>query len=47
MKARMGGLKIQSEYPSETVFAPCAADTPVHDAEGFALRPDIYDACDR
>jgi hypothetical protein len=47
MKARMGGLKIQSEYPSETVFAPCASDTPVHDAEGFALRPDVYDACDR
>ncbi len=47
IKTRMGGLKIQSEYPSETVFAPCAANPPqVHDAIGFALRPDAYDACD-
>ena len=47
IKARMGGLKIQSEYPSEIVFAPCAANPPqVHDAIGFALRPDAFDACD-
>jgi hypothetical protein len=48
IKTRMGGLKIQSEYPSETVFAPCAANPPqVHDAIGFAFRPDAFDACDR
>jgi hypothetical protein len=48
IKARMGGLKIQSEYPSEIVFAPCAANPPrVHDRIGFALRPDAGDACDR
>jgi hypothetical protein len=48
IKARMGGLKIQSEYPSETVFAPCAVNPPqLHDAIGFALRPDAFDACDR
>ena len=47
MKARMGGLKIQSEYPSEIVFAPCAANPPqVHNEIGFALRPDAFDACD-
>ncbi len=48
IKARMGGLKILSEYPSETVFAPCAVNPPqLHDAIGFALRPDSFDACDR
>jgi hypothetical protein len=48
IKTRMGGLKIQTEYPSKTVFAPCAANPPrVHDAIGFALRPDPGDACDR
>ena len=41
-KGRMGGLKIQSEYPSEMVFAPCAAV--LHDAEGFALRT-AFKAC--
>jgi hypothetical protein len=48
LKTRMGGLKIQSEYPSETVFAPCAAKLPhLHDEFGFALRPDARDVCDR
>jgi hypothetical protein len=48
IKARMGGLKIRSEYPSEIVFAPCAANPPqVHDAIGFATRPGASDACDR
>ena len=47
LKTRMGGLKIRSEYPSETVFAPCATDPrQLHDAIGFALRPDAFDACD-
>ena len=47
-KARMGGLKILSEYPADTVFTPCAVNPPqAHDARGFALRPDIYDACNR
>jgi hypothetical protein len=44
----VGGLKIQEAYPSETVFAPCAANNPrVHDANGFALRPGPEDICDR
>jgi hypothetical protein len=48
IKTRMGGLKIQSDYPSQTVFAPCAANPPLfHDPIGFALRPDVRDACDR
>jgi hypothetical protein len=48
IKTRMGGLKIQSEYPSELVFAPCAANSPrVRDAIGFTLRPGASDSCDR
>ena len=48
MKTRMGGLKILSEYPSDLVFAPCVANpAPVHDANGFALRPGSSDFCDR
>ena len=48
IKTRMGGLKIQSEYPSEIVFAPCAANyRPVRDAIGFTLRPGVTDTCDR
>jgi len=48
IKTRMGGLKIQSEYPSETVFAPCVANPrQLHDATGFALRPGASDSCDR
>jgi hypothetical protein len=44
----VGGLKIQAAYPSETVFAPCAANNPrVRDANGFALRPGAEDICDR
>ena len=47
IKTRMGGLKVQNEYPSEIVFTPCAASTAqVHDRIGFARRPDIRDACD-
>jgi hypothetical protein len=47
VKARMGGLRIQSEYPSGLVFAPCATNAPRHDATGFAMRPEAADACDR
>jgi hypothetical protein len=44
---RMGGLKLQGEYPSETVFAPCAIDRSLlHDETGFARRSDI-DGCGR
>jgi hypothetical protein len=47
IKTKMGGLKVQNEYPSEVVFAPCAAGSAqVHDRIGFARRPDIRDACD-
>lgn len=47
-KTRMGGLKIQSRYPSEIVFTPCATNNArVHDAIGFALRPGPEDTCDR
>jgi hypothetical protein len=47
-KIGMGGLKIQSDYAPEVVFAPC--DVPratTHDREGFAIRPDVYGVCDR
>jgi hypothetical protein len=49
IKTRMGGLKIQSEYPSEIVFAPCVANPhQVRDAAtGFAVRPGASDSCDR
>lgn len=48
IKTRMGGLKIRTEYPSETIFEPCAANpVRVRDANGFALRPGPSDACDR
>jgi len=47
-RTRMGGLKIQTSYPSEIIFAPCAANNPrVYDAIGFALRPGPEDMCDR
>ncbi|MGB6946380.1 MAG: hypothetical protein WBE37_28550 [Bryobacteraceae bacterium] len=47
-RTRMGGLKIQTSYPSEIIFAPCAANNPrVRDAMGFALRPGPEDMCDR
>ena len=46
LKARMGGLKVRNQYP-EVVFVPCAAGSAQrHDREGFAMRPDIADACD-
>lgn len=45
---RMGGLRIMSGYPSEIAFAPCPMNSSeLHDREGFALRPDLSDACDR
>lgn len=48
IKARMGGLKIRSEYPSETVFAPCATNWRLrHGAFGIAVRQDACDECDR
>jgi len=47
-KTRMGGLKIQSRYPPEIVFTPCATNNAqVRDAIGFALRPSRDDTCDR
>jgi hypothetical protein len=48
LKARMAGLKIQSEYPPELIFGSCAADyRRPHDAFGFAFRQDDTLACDR
>jgi hypothetical protein len=44
----MGGLKVRNDYPPEIIFTPCAANPPLlHDKEGFAMRPDVPDACDR
>jgi hypothetical protein len=46
LKTRMGGLAVRSAYPSGIVFAPRAADCAYpHDSEGFAIRPDPWDAC--
>jgi hypothetical protein len=49
LTARMGGLKIQREYPPEITFAPCIANpVPVRDrSTGFTLRPGPGDWCDR
>jgi hypothetical protein len=45
---RMGGLKILGTYPTDIVFAPCDINSAqTHDAEGFALRPDIANTCSR
>lgn len=45
---RMGGLQVLSTYPTDIVFAPCDVNSAqMHDSEGFALRPDIADACGR
>jgi hypothetical protein len=47
VRTRMGGLKVQKEYPNELTFAPCAASSAkAHDKVGFAIRPDASDACD-
>jgi hypothetical protein len=48
LKTRMGGLQIRKEYPEPVEFAFCAADgSRVHDAHGFAIRPNASDAeCD-
>jgi hypothetical protein len=46
-RTRMGGLKVQTEYPAELTFTPCSASSArVHNKIGFAIRPDTYDACD-
>ena len=48
IKTRMGGLRIQSDYPSEIVFVPCSEHpNRVQDAFGFTLRSNDKDACDR
>jgi len=47
-KTRMGGLKLQSEYPAEIVFVPCTEHpNRVQDAFGFTLRSNDKDACSR
>jgi hypothetical protein len=47
-KTKTGGFAVQSEYPSEIVFAPQPANcAPLHDSEGFAIRQDGWDACNR
>jgi len=48
IKTRMGGLKIQSDYPAEIVFVPCTEHpNRVQDAFGFTLRSNDADACER
>ena len=47
VRTRMGGLKIQAEYPAEMVFTPCGSGQPyLIDREGFARRT-RDDRCDR
>jgi hypothetical protein len=46
VKAPREGLRVQHEYVSEIVFAPCTAIPPRRDSFGFAMRPAPYDACD-
>ena len=46
LKMRMGGLKIQTQYPAEVVFTACGANQRRRrDAEGFAIRSDPSDPC--
>lgn len=47
-KTRTGGLKIQKEYPPDTVFAACALRSPpvLLDREGFSIRA-FSEPCDR
>jgi hypothetical protein len=48
VKARMGGLQIRSEYPSEIVFMPCPENVHrVRDVFGFAFRSDTSETCER
>lgn len=47
-RTRMGGLKIQREYPAETIFAPCAVPRSLMliRRDGFTIRPGDYkDPC--
>jgi len=37
IKTRMGGLKIQGQYPADVVFSACVGVSR-HDASGFAIR---------
>jgi hypothetical protein len=46
LRTPLGGLRIRSEYPSEISFSTKATDCPQHDAEGFAIRPDVSGGCD-
>jgi hypothetical protein len=47
-RTRMGGLKIQSEYPADIVFAPCSLQRPLEliNREGFTIR-DFDGPCGR
>jgi hypothetical protein len=53
LKAKTGGLKIQTQYPPEIVFTPCAPNGKLaRDNSGFAVRsgtvlPGTPDPCDR
>jgi hypothetical protein len=48
LKTQMGGLKIRTHYPADIVFSTCAVNrSPVHNAEGFAIRPNPADPCER
>ncbi len=47
-KTKFGDLPVQKGYPSEIEFAPWnAICSPVHDSEGFAIRPDPRYLCGR
>lgn len=48
MRTRKGGLRIESAYPAEVVFAACkVVGSPLlHDAHGFAIRPEPGHPCE-
>jgi hypothetical protein len=46
IKTRTGGVKVQHEYPSEIVFAPCPVSPHRSEKKGFDIRPG-GDWCDR
>jgi hypothetical protein len=47
LKKHLGSVRVQSEYPLNTVFIPCAAPASLlHTPEGFAIRPGVDESCE-
>lgn len=49
VKARVGSMKVQHDYPAAIVFAQCVAQSTsgsAHDQFGFASRADVSERCE-